>query len=375
MFYRNKKGFTVYIDKKRGTSGHRFYSLLYSKLINHKNFVEYNAQVVLFNVSAPIWQIIKARLKLQKVVIRIDGLYFDKLSYEFINTFRFPIRQILILSYRYNICKDFFSFFANFLNENYTSFLKIIFANHVIYQSRFSYLIHKPFLFWINHSIIVNGSIYKADEIYVNRNLDNKNIIKVVTIYDEWRPSKRINEIIKFIEWVNKYKNINVELTIIGYNRIHSKCFKNKEIELIHNSTFIKTTPKFSEFSELEINIFQESNAYITFTYRDSCPNTVVEAMAYGLPVVAVNSGGIPDIVGEAGILINNDDFKEGMYTSHRFECEFPVIDYNEVISNLNKIFKNQSFYKNEVKERFSKVLDIEVVSKEYTNVLLNYLH
>ncbi len=49
--------------------------------------------------------------------------------------------------------------------------------------------------------------------------------------------------------------------------------------------------------------IYQAADAYIMTMYRDSCPNTVLEAMACGLPVLYSISGGVPEQVGpDAGV-------------------------------------------------------------------------
>ena len=38
---------------------------------------------------------------------------------------------------------------------------------------------------------------------------------------------------------------------------------------------------------------YYKSDAFITFTYRDACPNIIVEAMSFSLPVIAFDSGGM----------------------------------------------------------------------------------
>ncbi len=49
--------------------------------------------------------------------------------------------------------------------------------------------------------------------------------------------------------------------------------------------------------------IYQNSDAYVMTKYLDPCPNTVIEAMACGLPVLYSDSGGVSELVGEiAGI-------------------------------------------------------------------------
>ena len=49
--------------------------------------------------------------------------------------------------------------------------------------------------------------------------------------------------------------------------------------------------------------IYQRADAYIMTKYLDPCPNTVIEAMACGLPILYSASGGVPEQVGpEAGV-------------------------------------------------------------------------
>jgi len=42
---------------------------------------------------------------------------------------------------------------------------------------------------------------------------------------------------------------------------------------------------------------------YVDLSYADPCPNVVVEAIACGLPVVAPNHDGIPELVGDNRLL------------------------------------------------------------------------
>lgn len=44
--------------------------------------------------------------------------------------------------------------------------------------------------------------------------------------------------------------------------------------------------------------IYRSADAYVMTKHADPCPNTVIEAMACGLPVVHVASGGVPELVG-----------------------------------------------------------------------------
>ena len=48
--------------------------------------------------------------------------------------------------------------------------------------------------------------------------------------------------------------------------------------------------------------IYQRANILIHTKYNDPCPSVVCEALATGLPVAYSASGGVPELVGDAGI-------------------------------------------------------------------------
>lgn len=49
-------------------------------------------------------------------------------------------------------------------------------------------------------------------------------------------------------------------------------------------------------------DIYRCAHVYVSTKHNDACPNAVIEAMACGLPVVYSASGGVPELVGEAGV-------------------------------------------------------------------------
>ena len=71
------------------------------------------------------------------------------------------------------------------------------------------------------------------------------------------------------------------------------------------------------------------SDIFVFPTYNEGLPNAIMEAMACGLPVVATEVGGIPEVVkdGENGILIDKKDVKS-------------------IVHSLEKLIENKSMCK-----------------------------
>lgn len=91
-------------------------------------------------------------------------------------------------------------------------------------------------------------------------------------------------------------------------------------------------------------DMLRRSDIYITASENDPCSNSLIEAMACGLPVLALNSGGHPELVGKRGEVFNK------------------VI---EIPSLLDKIEENYTVYRNS--ERYA---DMENVGEQYVEFL-----
>lgn len=67
------------------------------------------------------------------------------------------------------------------------------------------------------------------------------------------------------------------------------------------------------------INVYNAVNLYVTPSLSDNLPNTVMEAMACGIPCVGFNIGGIPEMIdhlknGYLAAYRNADDLAQGIY-------------------------------------------------------------
>jgi glycosyltransferase involved in cell wall biosynthesis len=77
-------------------------------------------------------------------------------------------------------------------------------------------------------------------------------------------------------------------------------------------------------------------SVYLSLDIHPACPNTVAEALACGAPVVAFDTGALPELVDETcGIIVP--------YGSNPWDLEYP--DVESLMLGIKKIFNNYNSY------------------------------
>jgi len=139
------------------------------------------------------------------------------------------------------------------------------------------------------------------------------------------------------VDALNDLKNnypdtANVEIVIFGKNKsfdVNQLPFKVHELHIIT-----------SQYDLAEL--YSLADAFVTPAIEDNLPNTVMEALACGTPVVAFNTGGIPDMVehkqnGYLAEFKSSKDFAAGIYyilNSDR-KSELAANARNKVLQNF----------------------------------------
>ncbi|HPL76719.1 MAG TPA: glycosyltransferase [Paludibacteraceae bacterium] len=135
-------------------------------------------------------------------------------------------------------------------------------------------------------------------------------IRKVVGFVGNLLPVKRADKLPEIFEEINQ--NFETDFLIIGEGRLKNKIEKNCRKKNL-NITFTGKLPheKISYYlNAMDVLILPSRN--------EGFPCVVLEAQACGVPVVGSNNGGIPEAIGEGGIVVNEGEnfekrFAEGV--------------------------------------------------------------
>lgn len=125
------------------------------------------------------------------------------------------------------------------------------------------------------------------------------------------------------------------------------------------NIKWIKPVP-----SKKLAGILKQYDIYITASQKDPCSNSLIEASSCGLPVVALNDGGHPELVQGGGELFRGKE---------------------DVIEKIKRVANNYSYYQSKISEfsmkkvakeyyKFAQKIYNDVQRGEYTPKQMNFL-
>jgi glycosyltransferase involved in cell wall biosynthesis len=110
--------------------------------------------------------------------------------------------------------------------------------------------------------------------------------------------------------------------------------------------------------------IFQKASIFVHVnTAMDVCPTSVIEALSTGLPVVGLNSGGMPELVDpNSGVLVNligGNDY---------YECSSPTV--HEIVQAIFKVSENIEFFSKNARKRAEVCFDEIKWLSEHQNAI-----
>lgn len=167
--------------------------------------------------------------------------------------------------------------------------------DHIVFQGDFCKAQYEAFTGIEKPNTIIRNGVDKSFFEKAKDTITTNN--PVVIACSKWRRHKRLPEI---IEAFTSPKLRNIELWVIN-----GKGFNGQTTE---NIKLLGTKPA----SSLP-GLLQSATAMIHLSWLDWCPNSVVEGLACGLPVLCSHNGGTKELVKNDGVVIQlEEDYKIG---------------------------------------------------------------
>lgn len=151
---------------------------------------------------------------------------------------------------------------------------------------------------WLSRGFVLHNGVKMREgivEIRKNRHLNYSGRIKLISVAN-LVPYKDYFTILEALSKLKKL-NINFEYKILGDGPMR------KEIERRIRLLGLESTAQIlGNVVEVEYELIN-SDIFIHSSKGEGCSNAILEAMAAGLPIVASNTGGTPEIVGSNALL------------------------------------------------------------------------
>lgn len=137
---------------------------------------------------------------------------------------------------------------------------------------------------------------------------------------------------------------------------VHGKFEKQANLEKLDSSIDYRGPIERSELPKAYRNTI-----YLSLDVNAACPNTVVEALASGAPVVGFDTGALKELVGEeAGIIVS--------YGSDPWLLEPPGIE--ALREAIHQVAANYDHFAKAARQRAEKLFDIDMVFDQYMVVI-----
>lgn len=121
-------------------------------------------------------------------------------------------------------------------------------------------------------------------------------------------PNKRQEDVIRIFYYYNKYINSNSRLYLVGYKQVKKYAYELEDMILRHNlSDKVFLTGHIN--NKKLASYYRTSHIFLCMSEHEGFCVPLVEAMAFGIPVLAFAAAAIPDTLGNAGILLHRKDY------------------------------------------------------------------
>lgn len=291
--------------------------------------------VLLVIAECSLFLALFAKLRRQRIVQRLDGVYHAALSGT--TKYLYPLKNLQMR-----------------IIHNYL-------ADHVIYQSQFAKLSCQTMLGKRrkNTSIIYNGVAAGPAHRSFSEGGKTPRVEEAAANLTTFASFRRLDQIKPIIESVKK-------LTTLYHLHIYGPHTKN----LAKLFSSFKNNPNIIYHGALNhdrlLAVIAQHDIFL-FSDQSACPNTVLEALTAGLPVVAFNRGSIPELIqpGTSGEIV-------ALPPHHPFQDSYPFNEqsYRDFARAITAIASDLPSYQTAAQKHAQTKHDITNTLRRYEKIL-----
>ena len=231
-------------------------------------------------------------------------------------------------------------------------------ADYVFYQSNFSKKCSEKFL---GHRQGPSEILYNAIDNKIFFPIKKKILGSKLKILVTGKYQNHLYYSLEFaIKVLNSLITNKIESTIEFAGFFDPKV-KIKIFNLAKNYNISEKIKFSSTYTQEQANqIYNSADIYFYFVHQSNCPNSVLEAMSCGLPILTTNTGGLPELVTNGtGICLKTRESWERPFTP----------DINDALNGVKNIVKNYSDYSNNCINKIAKDHNINNWIKKHEEV------
>jgi len=143
-----------------------------------------------------------------------------------------------------------------------------------------------------------------------------------LSLYDVESKNSKEDEYVKFVN-VARFTKVKNQATLVEAISIISKKYKNikmlligdgelrAEVEAMVDNYNLKDVITFTGNISNVYEKLKQSDIFVLSSHYEGLPLSILEAMAAGLPIIATNVGGVPDVVTDNGILVEDNNLSQ----------------------------------------------------------------
>jgi glycosyltransferase involved in cell wall biosynthesis len=291
------------------------------KVTYQKNYVNPSVVFVIGGTKKLFW-LISLKLRGKKIIQRLDGLNWQhRVKWPGLREwFKAEARELLV------------------------RFIRRFVANVIVYQTNFISNWWDQNYGPINKkSFIVKNGVDLSE--FHNLDLNNKKkSYEIVCVEGAVRGDPAYHILSSIKSW-----KVNVYGTA---DKTRIDLLKKKGLK---NINFFGSIPR----NEIH-KVFKKGSIFLNLEIIPPCPNSVIEAMSRGLPVISYNTGSIKELVGEdSGLLMP--------YGSNPWKLENPNTKDLEMV--IKKVFSNYDYYSINARNRAESLFDLDLVVNKYIQI------